>query len=269
VTSRECPRLYYETHGERGPHVLLVHGMISARSHWLPNLAALCEYARPVVVELYGHGRSPTPEDPACYHPDHYVAEFERIRGELEVERWFLVGQSLGAGLILRYSLAHPDRVVAQAFTNSASAFAPPAAQERMRANREAQQQRLARGEAPDPRESPLNPARNRRVTPEVRAALEADVARHDRIGVARTSMYTAAHVSLHGRIGEISVPTLLVVGEREERFEPDRRFIESHLPGLEVAALNGGHGVNLDAPADFDAALRSFFIRHTERVVS
>jgi pimeloyl-ACP methyl ester carboxylesterase len=257
-----CDGLYFETHGSRGPHALLVHGMLSSRSHWLPNLEALCGYARPVVVELYGHGRSPSPERPECYHPDAYLEQFERIRREVGAERWLLVGQSLGAALTLRYSLAHPERVIAQAFTNSASAFAPPAFRERMLEAREAQARRLERGELPDPRESPLNPARNRRVSAEVRAALEADVALHDRAGVARTSLYTLPDTSLYERIGEISAPTLLVAGEREERFAEQRRFIEARLPGVEVAALDGGHGVNLDVPLEFDAALRAFFGR-------
>ena len=35
---------------------------------------ALARVTRPVVVELWGHGRSPTPEDARLYHPDAYVA---------------------------------------------------------------------------------------------------------------------------------------------------------------------------------------------------
>jgi pimeloyl-ACP methyl ester carboxylesterase len=260
-----CPPLHVEHHGTHGPHVLLVHGMLSGRSHWLPNLLALCEYARPIVVELYGHGRSPTPDDPACYHPDAYLAEFERIRVQAGAERWCLVGQSLGAALTLRYSLAYASRVIAQAFTNSASAFASPELQQRIAEGRPALLQRVEAGEAPDPRANPMSPAGNRRVAPEVRAALEADVALHSPLGVARTTLHTLPYTSLYDRAGDIAVPTLLIVGEREARFAPSRAFVEERIPGLEVVGLNGGHGVNLDVPAGFDAALRAFFERHAD----
>ncbi|MGH7554635.1 MAG: alpha/beta fold hydrolase, partial [Longimicrobiales bacterium] len=61
--------------------------------------AALSRVSRPVVVELYGHGRSSSREDPAAYHPDAYVAEFECIRALVGAERWAICGQSLGAAL--------------------------------------------------------------------------------------------------------------------------------------------------------------------------
>src|SRR3989442_14431963 len=43
---------------------------------------------------------------------------------EIGVERWLLCGQSFGAALTLRYALTHPDRVMAQVFTNSSAALA-------------------------------------------------------------------------------------------------------------------------------------------------
>ena len=111
-------------HGQQGPYLLLVHGFLSSRAHWLLNLQALGTSFRPVVIELFGHARSPTPDDAAAYSPDAYVEEFEAIRELLGADRWFVCGQSLGAALTLRYSLDHPDRVTAQVFTNSNSALA-------------------------------------------------------------------------------------------------------------------------------------------------
>ena len=81
-------------------------------------------FCRPVVVELWGHGRSSAPSDATAYHPDGYVEAFDDIRRSLGVERWWLCGYSLGAGLTIRYALTHPDRVFGHVFTNSTSAFA-------------------------------------------------------------------------------------------------------------------------------------------------
>ncbi|MPZ98009.1 MAG: alpha/beta fold hydrolase [Dehalococcoidia bacterium] len=262
MPSDGCAAPWYQVHEGHGPHVLLVHGWLSARSHWLPNLRALREYATPVVVELYGHGRSPAPADPACYHPDAYVEQFERIRQEVGAERWMLVGQSLGAALTLRYALEHPERVIAQAFTNSASAFAPPEWVERIRGSMTSLAERIEREGPADPSENRMSPHRNRRVSAEVRAALHEDVLNHSAIGVARTSMWTLPYTSLYERIDENRVPALLVVGEREDGFAEQARFIEGRLPCVEVARLDGGHGVNLDVPDAFDAALRAFFTR-------
>ena len=122
-----APRLHVDVHDGDGPYLLLVHGMLSSRAQWMPNLAAFSQYSRPVVVELWGHGRSPTPEQPHHYTPDAYVAQFERLREELGAERWLICGQSLGASLTLRYVLTHPRRAIAHVFTNTNSALAEPA----------------------------------------------------------------------------------------------------------------------------------------------
>ena len=45
-------RLHSEIRAGRGLFLLLVHGILSARSQWQPSLAALSQVARPVVVEM-------------------------------------------------------------------------------------------------------------------------------------------------------------------------------------------------------------------------
>ena len=262
VQSRDEPLLHYEVHGGDGPFLLLVHGLLSSRAQWLPNLEALSAVCRPVVVELFGHGRSPTPDDPALYAPSHYVAEFEGVRAALGADRWFVCGQSLGAALTLRYALDQPDRVIAQVFTNSNSALAEDSWGERVRPVMEAQARRLeAEGQrALD--QHPLNPGRSRRLPPDVRAALAADCALHTPRGVAYTGLYTVPDSPVRSRIGENGVPTLLVVGEREERFTAHRRFAERTMPRLEAVGLDAGHAVNLEASGEFNVAVTAFLAR-------
>ena len=116
--------LHCEVHEGDGPVLLLVHGLLSSRAQWGLNLPLLARAVRPIAVELWGHGRSPSPSDPTVYHPDAYVAAFERMRERLGVDRWMVCGQSLGAALTLRYALDHPEHLLAQIFTNSTSALA-------------------------------------------------------------------------------------------------------------------------------------------------
>lgn len=257
------PSLYYEVHDGSGPLLLLVHGMLSSRSQWLPNLTTLRRVCRPVVVELFGHGRSPAPDDPALYAPEHYGREFETIRELLGAEKWLVCGQSLGAALTVRYALDWPDRVAAQVFTNSNSALAEDGWEEGLRPFMEEQARRLEAEGRRVLAEHPLNPTRNKRLDPEVREALRKDYALHSPWGIARTGLYTVPPSSVRGRVAENRVPALLVVGEREKRFAPHRRFAEANMPLLEVVALDGGHAVNLDAADGFNDAVVDFVQRH------
>lgn len=256
-------KLYREAHRGDGPFLLLVHGILSGRSLWEPNLPALRRVSRPVVVELWGHGRSPSPEDPARYHPDAYVRAFEELRGELGIERWLVCGQSFGAALTLRYALDHPERVIAQVFTNSASALGDEDWVARIRAAAPALAEQVERDGRAALERMPMHPRNARRMPAECREALLADAALLDPEGVARTLRHGVPESSVRARLNENRVPTLLVCGERERRFQPLRQVAERQMPKLEVVGADGGHAVNLEAAATFDGAVTGFLRRH------
>ncbi|MGF1598715.1 MAG: alpha/beta fold hydrolase [Acidimicrobiales bacterium] len=263
MTADDGHRLHAVVHEGRGPYALLVHGALGSRSYWADNVGALAAVCRPVVVELWGHGRSPTPTDPDRYGPESYFAEFERLRERLAVAHWFTIGQSLGAGLTLNYGLAHPERVLAQVVTNSTSAFASP---ERWAENRAAARPGFLdslRSQGMDAvRDSPVNPGRSRRISEPTRALLACEFDEHDPEGVARGMEVTGDRLPLGPRLAEVSRPTLLTVGVQEERFAPmvprARR-----IPGIEVAELEASHAVNAHEPAKWNAVVVDFLRRH------
>ena len=257
------PDLQVDVHDGRGSYLLLVHGFLSSRAQWLPNLAALSSICRPVVVELWGHGRSPTPEDQRAYTGEGYVDAFERIRERLGCESWLLCGQSLGAALTLRYALDCPARVRAHILTNSSSAFATNEMSERMRSHAERQAVAIARSTPEELERIPVHPANARRFPQNVHEALVADAKLHDPIGLARTLQYTTPAVSSRHRVGENRTPTLLVYGERESRFQPHRAFAEANLPKLEAVPAPAGHAVNIEAADAFNAAVLAFLGGH------
>ena len=124
--SENTPRLAFKVHPGNGPHLLLVHGFLSSSAQWLANLEALSAVCKPITVDLWGHGRSPAPKDKTHYSPEAYAGQFEQIRLQLGIERWFVCGYSLGAGLTIRYAFDHAQHVYGHIFTNSNSALAGP-----------------------------------------------------------------------------------------------------------------------------------------------
>jgi pimeloyl-ACP methyl ester carboxylesterase len=262
-----APMPYYQVREGKGPYLLLVHGMMSSRAQWLPNLSALSEVCRPVVLELYGHARSPSPESRAAYHPRHYVEVFEHIREALGVERWMILGQSLGAALTLRYALEHPERVSGQLLTNSNSAFADSQWAEQIRPAMELFLRSVESDGAAVLERMPIHPVHSRHLPADVKKALVADAKSHDPLGVALTGLETTLNSPLGDRLPENCVSTLLICGTREERFEPLRRRAESTMPRLEVAELTGGHAVNLETAGEFNRAAVEFISRHGEAI--
>lgn len=250
--------LHYEVYGTKGPFILMVHGLLSSKAQWMPNLEALSPHCRPVIIELFGHGRSPSPKDPKYYTPDNYSFEFECIRNELSAEKWFICGQSLGAALSLRYALNYPQHITAQVFTNSRSALTDESMDEVMIA--------LAKLLDEKGREIidtfPLHPSKNKRLDPQIKSALIQDINRIDVNGFSNTCLYTIVGSSVRHLISKNKVPTLLIAGKYDKEFMPLLDLAKADFPHLECLVMEGGHAVNLDAAEEFNKALIEFMTR-------
>ena len=99
--------------------------------------------------------------------------------------------------------------------------------------------------------------------TPAARAATAA-IAAQTPHGIANFARRVAGPASpVMDRLGEIDVPALVVVGEKDDQYLRAAEVLEARLPDAERVTLAGaGHIVNLDAPEAFDAALIAFLGR-------
>jgi proline iminopeptidase len=66
---------------------------------------------RAILFDQRGAGRSTATARLRANTTDHLVADIERIRTELGIDRWMVVGGSWGATLALAYAERHPERV--------------------------------------------------------------------------------------------------------------------------------------------------------------
>ena len=253
--------LHVDVHDGRGPPLLMMHGFLSSRAQWTPNLEALRRVSTPVVIELLGHGRSPSPADPAAYAVEAYVAAFETLRERLGAERWFVLGQSFGAGLTIRYALTHPDRVVGQVFTNSISGLSPPPKDDA--ATRLARAEAVRSGGQRALQAMPFYPRPTKRWPAAISRALVDDAPLLSPAGIAGTIAHTVQGLSVLEDLTRISVPTLLVNGVREAAFQPMRDRAVAEIAGLEAVDLDGGHAINLDQPEAFNTAVAAFIAKH------
>jgi len=230
---------------------------MSSNLQWALNREGLARHYRVAAAELWGHGKSPAPAAENAYRVARYVDELERIRTTLGAERWLVCGQSFGAGIAIHYALAHPEATRGLIFTNSRSAM------------NDVSEAAGRGGHAPrswqtlDLRTLPLHPRHARRFPSDLKARMEAVADACDRRALWLGSTVTAAGTCCRHLAAKIAVPTLLVNGRFERRFQPDRDFAAATIPDIEVIDLDAGHSVNIEAPAAFDRALIDFAARH------
>ncbi|EKX60373.1 alpha/beta fold hydrolase [Streptomyces ipomoeae] len=104
-------RAHYIEWGEpNGPAVLMLHGLRSYAQTFEPLAARLADRYR--VIALDARGRGDSDWDPAGqYYTASYVADLEQFTDHLGLDRFVLLGHSMGGATAYVYAARHPERV--------------------------------------------------------------------------------------------------------------------------------------------------------------
>ncbi|MBC2670596.1 alpha/beta fold hydrolase [Novosphingobium piscinae] len=106
-------RIHVATWGQpNAPVVMLIHGMRDHCRSWDWIAPVLAEHYRVIAPDLRGHGESDWAGSDGYALPG-YVADIADVAQALGLDRYAIVGHSLGGAIGLRVTAAFPDRVVA------------------------------------------------------------------------------------------------------------------------------------------------------------
>lgn len=267
---------YVEWGAPDAPPVVLLHGLRSYARTWEAVAAELDGRYRLIALDHRGRGDSAW--DPAGdYSTGAYVSDLEQLADSLALERFTLVGHSMGGTNAIVYAARNPGRVRLLAVEDigpGSSASGPGA-------------ERVRRELAQTPREfAEIAEARAywRGVRPDISdAALESRVEntlrrlvdgrwawKFDLDGIARARLDPdpARHVDLWPHVEGLRCPVLVIRGARSDFLSAatcaEMAVRQPLLRWTEVAAA--GHYVHDDNLAAYLAALRDFLGRHRNR---
>jgi pimeloyl-ACP methyl ester carboxylesterase len=253
--------LYAEVAGE-GPAVALVHEGICDSRMWDPQWDSFTRSHRVLRYDLRGYGRSPI--EPGTFSNARDLVE---LIEQHDLERVTLVGVSLGGRIALEVALARPDLVAALVLVGSGLPghdWSPE-----MSAADEAEEAALASGDldvavevtlrtwvdGPRRRPGDVDPGVRARVAEMQRRAYELQV-----------PVWESAHEELlvtdvADRLGEIRVPTLVLVGEEDV---PDIHAIADRLareiPDARLEKIaDTAHVPSMEQPEEFEGLVLGF----------
>jgi len=234
------------------PTVVFLHGFTHTGRSWRPVIAALGERYTSVADDIRGHG------DASERVPVTLGGVIDDVLAGAP-RRFTLMGYSMGGRIGLHVALAAGDRVERLMLIGAS----PGIADEGERSARRRADEELA-GEIE--RSSIDEFARQWARTPVLAGlptalldAAQADRLRSTPAGLARAlrGLGTGALPSLWERLGELSIPVTLVVGERDSKFQTIAVEMARRMPQAEVVVAPGaGHAVHLEAPEAIARAL-------------
>jgi pimeloyl-ACP methyl ester carboxylesterase len=105
-----CGDTAYQIHGNAGPWVVLVHGLVTPMYSWDAMAQALAQAGfRVLRYDQLGRGHSARPS--VRYDVALYVRQLRELTESLGIERAHFVGWSMGCVINSRFALEHPERV--------------------------------------------------------------------------------------------------------------------------------------------------------------
>jgi pimeloyl-ACP methyl ester carboxylesterase len=105
--------------------VLFVHGNGANLTQWQAQLDHVRQSRRTVALDLRGMGKSAVPAN-GDYSIDAMASDVAAVADALHLKRFIIVGHSYGGGVVAAYAAAHPDRVAAVVYADSAANVTMP-----------------------------------------------------------------------------------------------------------------------------------------------
>lgn len=246
-------RLHVEVDGPTdAPALVLVPSLGSDHTMWRLQVADLAHDHRVLRVDPRGHGGSPTPPGP--YELADLGTDVVEAADEHGVDRFDLVGVSLGGLTALWVAIHHADRVRSLVAANTAARVGTAegwwarigAVREHGLAGiRDAVFARFFSDGFAD-------------RDPVAYAEAQEAFARADDDGYAACCAALAS-ADLRDDVHRITTPTLVVAGEHDVATPlEDAAWLRDHVPGARLIVLEGAaHLSNLEQPAAFTRAVR------------
>jgi pimeloyl-ACP methyl ester carboxylesterase len=110
----------YQTQGNTGPAVVLVHGFGASWWHWRKNIPFLSGNCRVYAIDLIGFGASakPQPGEKMDYTLENWGQQVADFCREVVGEPAFLIGNSIGCIVAMQAAVSNPDIVLGVALLN-------------------------------------------------------------------------------------------------------------------------------------------------------
>jgi 3-oxoadipate enol-lactonase len=268
ATTPDNVRLYYEEVG-KGTPILFVHEFASDHRGWEPQLREFGKRHRCIAYAARGYTPSDVPADPGAYSYSHVMRDAVAVLDHLKIDSAHLIGLSMGGYTSLQVALNHPQRVRSLVLAGTGSGSERWYTADFHMHSRDLGDQFEREGATTVAKGYGMGPSRLPFLLKDPRGFTEftARLAEHDALGSANTSRgFQGTRPSLYDfadQIRTLTAPTLIVVGDEDERCIEPGLFLKDAIPASGLVMLpKTGHVVNLEEPDLFNAVVANFLSR-------
>lgn len=237
-----------------GEPLLVLHGFSGSSKSFEELIDSWSKKYKVILVDILGHGKSEKPKDFRSYEMDRVAEDLKHILDKLKINKTCLFGYSMGGRLALTFTVNYPYLVSALVLESSS----PGIADEKMRKIREQKDNELAefiekRGIKDFVNYWDSVPLFNLAQMPlEKKRKLHQERLNNNILGLANSlrGMGSGRQKSLWNSLEDIDIPTLLIVGENDEKYcDISAKMVEIMPRARREVVKDTSHIVHFEKP--------------------
>ncbi len=234
-----------------GDPIVFVHGVVTTSNIFPKYVGAYAPDFRGIAVDLRGYGDS---EKPATgFTIERFARDLIGLADALEIEKAVWVGVSMGGMILQQLALDHPERVRALVLVSTTDGAMildqdiPTIGHSRD--YREVSKRMIVESFPAGTLPKTYQPLLERIPTWNGT--------------VIREALTSMSQFHVHGRLSAIAVPTLIMVGAKDDVATPAIAMgIQGQIPGAQLVEFNTGHFMMAEDPDRFRIVLGDFLAR-------
>jgi 3-oxoadipate enol-lactonase len=254
-------KLYYEIAGSGQP-IIFVHGWGFDRRSWNYQFEEHSKHYQVIRYDQRGFGRSAEPISGEEYS---HAEDLKALMDHMNIEKAHLIGHSFGGRHVTILSILHPERVQSLILADGALPGYPDSEESAELMKWISETWKLGREVGVDAAKesffygAPEGVFNHALSNPKSALILEEMIRDHS--GYNWTIDNNHVEPSIIDRLGEIKVPTLVVVAELNPKFYHDvADYQHEYIPDSKKVVIKGaGHGLMMENPEDFNREVLSF----------
>jgi pimeloyl-ACP methyl ester carboxylesterase len=252
--------IYYDIFGSGRATLLLIEGIGYSRWMWDRQIEELPKLLKLVVFDNRGVGKSSSP--PGAYSMNDFVEDIQSIVGDAGLQNFYVLGVSMGGMIAQEYYFAHRGNVkgLILSNTNYGKGSVLPSAEVLKILSGSASAGFTFEGIS-----ERMKGAFSERFTKEGRNEFDQLIRKRLAVGDDAKGymgqLYAAAVFDSYKHLGEISVPTLVITGDKDIVVPPENSFeLHKLIPNSRLVIFKGaGHALCIERFRDFNQRVLSF----------
>ncbi|HEY4034274.1 MAG TPA: 2-succinyl-6-hydroxy-2,4-cyclohexadiene-1-carboxylate synthase [Ktedonobacteraceae bacterium] len=258
--------IQYGTTTQNAPVLVLLHGFTGSAAGWGSLLEELAAPGRRVIaLDMLGHGQSDAPDDPQRYSMEHCQADIISVLQTLGIKEGeaILLGYSMGGRIALYCAFSRYFRALI--LESASPGIANPVERGKRRVSDRALADRIERegieAFVDDWEELPLF-ASQRNLPIAYRRAQKVQRLNNRAHGLANSlrGVGTGVQPALEWRLSTLTIPVLLIAGERDSKFCTIGQYMAQQLLKAQLQIVpDTGHNVHLEQPERFLTLVHQF----------